>query len=186
MNAEARVRVARIHAAASFLAILLLVSFWTGTVVSELFFDWLAVGRVKTAIVGAIPVLIVALATAGATGRRLVPVPRRGLPKQKLQRLRVIAANGMVCLVPCALVLWRLSGREGPSSWFYGIQALELTAGAVNLTLIGLNVRDGRRLKRPRRAPDEATPSPSSTWAAVTASRANPGAQGAPVGAPRE
>lgn len=163
MTADSRARLVRAHATASFAAVFILASFWTSTVVSELFFDWAAVGRVKTAIVGAIPFLMVALATAGATGSRLVAAPTRGLPKQKLQRLRVIASNGMLCLVPCAVILWQLSRQAEPSGWFYGVQALELAAGAVNLTLIGLNVRDGRRLRRPRRAPVEASPSPSST-----------------------
>ena len=30
---------------------------------------------------------------------------------------------------------------------FYAVQALEMVAGAVNITLLGLNMRDGLRMK---------------------------------------
>jgi len=60
--------------------------------------------------------------------------------------MRVIAANGVLCLVPCAVALWYLAqqGELGPT--FYAVQAVELAAGAVNVTLIGLNIQAGRRL----------------------------------------
>ena len=41
---------------------------------------------------------------------------------------------------------------------FYAVQALELAAGAANLALIGLNIRDGLRLGRLRRRPQEQGP----------------------------
>ena len=34
-----------------------------------------------------------------------------------------------------------------PSIGFYAVQALEMVAGAVNITLLGLNMRDGLRMK---------------------------------------
>ncbi|WP_200342685.1 hypothetical protein [Rhodovibrio sodomensis] len=60
--------------------------------------------------------------------------------------LLCIALNGLVILVPGApvLALWAQAGRFG--GWFYGVQALELVAGAVNLVLMGRNLRDGLRL----------------------------------------
>ncbi|MEV5574324.1 hypothetical protein AB0L06_30180 [Spirillospora sp. NPDC052269] len=57
-----------------------------------------------------------------------------------------IAANGLLILVPAALYLDRLASRGGFGTLFYAVQALELTAGAANLTLMSLNLRDGLRL----------------------------------------
>ena len=57
-----------------------------------------------------------------------------------------IAANGVLILIPCALYLAALASRGEFGGGFYAVQALELAAGAVNLTLMSLNIRDGVRL----------------------------------------
>ena len=41
---------------------------------------------------------------------------------------------------------WKAANGELDGS-FYAIQGLELIAGAANITLLGLNMRDGLRLK---------------------------------------
>jgi hypothetical protein len=70
----------------------------------------------------------------------------------KKKRMPLIAANGLLVLLPCALLLnhWAAAGSFGAA--FYAVQALELAAGALNLTLMGLNMRDGLRLTGRRRA----------------------------------
>jgi len=58
----------------------------------------------------------------------------------------VIAANGLIVLVPAA---WFLAGKSAAGefdSTFYIVQAVELLAGAANLTMMGLNIRDGLRM----------------------------------------
>ncbi len=127
---------------------MVLTIFWSGTVVSELFFDWETVHTVKTLILAGVPVLVLCLMIAGVSGARLGSTSV--LVRRKLARLRAAAANGVLCLVPCAVVLWWLSAREGPHMSFYAVQTVELAAGAFNLVLIGLNVRDGLRLKTSR------------------------------------
>ena len=62
------------------------------------------------------------------------------LPKQ------LHLAAGLLVLVPCALVLNRWAAAGAFDAMFYAVQALELVAGAVNLTLMGLNIRDGLRI----------------------------------------
>lgn len=54
-----------------------------------------------------------------------------------------IAANGILVLIPCAIVLNRWAAAGSFDTTFYAIQALELLAGATNLVLMGLNIRDG-------------------------------------------
>jgi hypothetical protein len=57
-----------------------------------------------------------------------------------------IAANGLLVLVPCAIVLSRWASAGSIDTSFYVVQAIELIAGATNLTLMGLNARDGLRM----------------------------------------
>ena len=57
-----------------------------------------------------------------------------------------IAANGLLVLVPCAIFLNRWAAAGTFDATFYVVQVIELIAGAINLTLSGLNMRDGRRM----------------------------------------
>jgi hypothetical protein len=66
-----------------------------------------------------------------------------------------IAANGLLILVPAAVFLALRAQAGLLDGVFYGVQAVELAAGAANLTLIGLNIRDGLRLGRLRRGARE-------------------------------
>ena len=59
----------------------------------------------------------------------------------------LIAANGLLVLVPCALVLNSWASIGNFDSAFYIVQVIELLAGATNLSLMGLNVRDGLRME---------------------------------------
>jgi len=58
----------------------------------------------------------------------------------------LIAANGMLILVPCAIFLDRWAAAGTFDATFYLVQGLEFLAGATNLGLMGLNIRDGLRM----------------------------------------
>jgi hypothetical protein len=148
-----RSRLVAWHAGASWLAFGLLLGFWSSSAGAEWVGDHATILRVKTAILATIPGLVGALVTAGATGARLAgngPPSRTLVIKQV--RMKVMAANGAGILVPSAVVLWWLASQPILTTAFYWLQAVELTAGAVNLTLLALNLRDGRRLRRRRTA----------------------------------
>ena len=92
-----------------------------------------------------------ALALTGASGFRLAgasPDPRL---IRKRRRMPIIAANGLFGLVPAALYLATLASRGEFGMLFYGVQGIELFAGAINLTLMSLNIRDGLSLTAKRR-----------------------------------
>jgi hypothetical protein len=57
-----------------------------------------------------------------------------------------IALNGIAVLVPCAILLQQRAAAGQFDQIFTVVQAVELIAGAINLTLIGLSIRDGFRL----------------------------------------
>ena len=142
----------RVHPIAGFIGFLTILCFWMSTLVVELFGNAAAILAVKTGILWGMIVLVPSLAITGATGFRLAGPVRTGLVRAKQRRMPVIAANGLLILVPCAIVLQRLAADGQYTSMFYALQALELIAGAVNLTLMGLNIRDGLRMTKRRRA----------------------------------
>jgi hypothetical protein len=142
------------HPVAGAIALLTIASFWLSTVFSELFGSEALIVSVKTAIPWGLLWLIPALATAGGSGFVLSRGIRAGVIGVKLKRMPFVAANGLFVLIPCALFLASKARAGELDTAFYAVQALELLAGATNLTLLGLNMRDGLRMKgRLRRAP---------------------------------
>lgn len=136
-----------VHRAASVIATLTIATFFVSTVIVELMGDPAAIARLKALIVmPGLFILIPALMATGGSGFALSRGRGGRLVDQKKRRMPVIVALGALVLLPCALVLaqWSAAGRY--DSAFYALQALELLAGAVNLTLMSLNARDGLRL----------------------------------------
>ena len=144
-----------IHPVAGGLALLLIVIFWLSTVISELFASQQAVVAVKTAIPWCFLLLIPAMAAVGGSGFFMTRKGRRvGLVGAKARRMKFIAANGILILVPSALFLAYKASAFAFDAAFYAVQGLELVAGAVNIVLLGLNTRDGLKVKgRLRRKP---------------------------------
>ena len=91
-------------------------------------------------------ILVPALVVTGASGFRLAGASSEPRIARKKRRMPFIAGNGVLILVPAALYLAFLAARGEFGGTFYAVQAVELVAGAVNLTLMWLNARDGWRL----------------------------------------
>ena len=143
-----------VHPLAGALAILTIATFWLSTVFSELFGSRTVITSVKTAIPWGFLLLVPALAAAGGSGFALAR-ERRGaaLIDSKMKRMRIIAANGILILIPSALFLASKARAGEFDEAFYAVQALELVAGATNLALLAVNLRDGLKLTgrlRPR------------------------------------
>ena len=143
------------HPLAGALALLMIATFWLSTAVSELLGEEALIVTVKTAIPWGFLVLIPALAAAGGTGFKLAGGYRAGLVGAKAKRMPFIALNGILVLVPAALFLAYKADLGALDTSFYWVQGLELVTGAVNLTLLSLNMRDGLKLRSQRsRNPD--------------------------------
>lgn len=138
----------KIHGIAGALALVCIAIFWTCTVVSELFMSQASVAAVKNGILWAMWVLIPSMATAGASGFALSRHRKGRLVDVKMRRMRFIAANGLLVLLPSAYALASMANVGRFDTVFYAVQALELVAGALNITLLTLNLRDGLRLAR--------------------------------------
>jgi len=135
-----------IHPVAGAVAILTIATFWLSTVITELFASLAVVTTVKTAIPWGFLLLIPALAAAGGSGFNLAKGRRTGLIATKMKRIPIIAANGILVLIPSALYLASKAKAGEFDTAFYAVQALELAAGAVNIMLLGLNIRDGLKM----------------------------------------
>lgn len=137
----------RIHAFAGGLALLTILAFWSATIVSELTGDLALIARVKAGILMGMAVLVPSLMLTGGTGFRLASRWRSRIVQTKKKRMIAAALNGAVVLVPSAVLLaiWSAQGRF--DGWFFAVQALELAAGALNIVLLGLNMRDGLRMR---------------------------------------
>ncbi|AGK57333.1 hypothetical protein HYPDE_28268 [Hyphomicrobium denitrificans 1NES1] len=143
-----------IHSVAGAFALVTIATFWLSTALSELFASQAAVVAVKTAIPWGFLILIPTLAATGGSGFALAGGRPAGLASAKVKRMPLIAANGILILIPAALFLAFKARAAKFDTVFYAVQALELAAGAANITLLGLNMRDGLKMKgRLRRRP---------------------------------
>lgn len=136
----------RIHPVAGVLGFLVILTFWTSTVGSEIFGSPATIAAVKRAIPWGFLILVPALAIAGATGFWMAGASSDPRIRSKRLRMPFIAGNGVLILIPSALYLAWLASRGEFGGAFYAVQAVELVAGAVNLVLMALNIRDGLRV----------------------------------------
>jgi hypothetical protein len=145
----------RIHAISGALALLTIVIFWTSTVAAELFGTSAQIATVKMAVVYGLAVLVPAMAIAGASGFSLGAKWKSATVARKKARMKIIAATGILVLVPSAVFLAVKAGQGEFDTTFVVVQGIELVAGASNIALLGLNMRDGlamRRRSRPEAA----------------------------------
>ncbi|WP_061021609.1 hypothetical protein [Bradyrhizobium sp. CCH5-F6] len=136
-----------IHPLAGAIALTTIATFWLSTALTELFASHASVAMVKTAIPWGFLLLIPALAVTGGSGLFLAKGRRTGLIGAKIKRMPFIAGNGILVLVPAALFLASKAKAAEFDTTFYAVQTLELFAGALNIVLLGLNMRDGFKMK---------------------------------------
>ena len=138
----------RIHPIAGIVGLTTIATFWLSTAITEISGSKHAITAVKQTIPWGLPLLVLALALTGASGLRLAGPSRQPLILDKKHRMPFIAGNGLLILIPSAITLAILAGHAHFGIAFYCVQALELTAGAINIVLMSLNIRDGLRLAR--------------------------------------
>lgn len=140
----------KLHAAAGTLALVCIATFWISSISVELAGDPAAIARVKMMILWSMMILIPAMVTAGATGASLGRGWRLPQVSAKSRRMKFIAANGLIVLLPSAVFLALRAGSDRIDTVFYVVQLIELGAGAVNIVLLSLNLRDGLSLRSRR------------------------------------
>jgi len=136
-----------IHRTVAIIAVLCIATFFVSTILAELFGSYETIIMVKGLIVTpGLFILIPVVAMTGITGFILSKSRQGRLVQIKKKRMPFIGINGVFILIPCAITLeyWASAGTFHTS--FYIVQAIELIAGATNLWLMSLNIRDGMRL----------------------------------------
>ena len=91
------------------------------------------------------------MATAGATGMKRGGKSKHAAIAAKRRRMPFIAANGVLILLPCAFFLNSRAAAGQFDSVFYIVQSMELIAGVANLTLLGLSMKDGFSIRKPKK-----------------------------------
>ncbi|ATD64990.1 hypothetical protein CGZ65_05990 [Neisseria weixii] len=137
-----------IHKFTAMTAALLIGIFWTSTLISEIFLSQEAVVWVKNVIFYGVFFLMAAIAMTGASGMKMGAKSKHPKILAKKKRMPVIAINGLLILLPCALYLCRKANAGEFDTAFYALQCLELLAGAVNLRLMFLSMKDGFGIRK--------------------------------------
>ncbi|MGB1091096.1 MAG: hypothetical protein ACPGYX_03145 [Oceanobacter sp.] len=141
----------KLHKVAAILATLMIATFLISSIVAELLSANLeTIQQVKACILKGLFFLVPALIATGISGNRLHASFPTAAGARKLNRMKLIAANGLLILVPAAVFLnWKASHGELDIS-FWSVQVLELVAGLLNLSLMVMNARDGIAMKSRR------------------------------------
>ncbi len=136
-----------IHRSTAILATLCIAIFFISTVFIELLGTNESIAIVKGLIVmPGLFILIPCIAITGGIGFSLSKGKSGILIANKKKRMPFIAANGILILVPSAIFLHHAAAADHFNTIFYVVQSIELFAGAINLFLMGLNMRDGLRM----------------------------------------
>ena len=142
----------QIHLISAVLSTLCIGIFFTSSILVELFGSQESVSIVKRLIVSpGLFILVPSIAITGATGFSLSKNRKGVLAGHKRRRMPFIGANGILILIPAAIFLDQLAAAGSFGIKFYIVQGIELLAGAANLTLMTMNMRDGFKLAGKRR-----------------------------------
>ena len=143
-----------IHPLAGALALLTIAAFWPSTAFAELFASEATVIIVKTAIPWSFLALIPALMVAGGSGLYAGGKAAWRYHRYEDQAHAADCSQRHFDPDPLgAIPRTKVSAGEFDTG-FYVAQAIELAAGAANIALLGLNMRDGLKMKgRLRRKP---------------------------------
>lgn len=136
-----------LHRFAALIAILSIAVFFSATIFVELFGSANSIAVLKSLIVWpGLFILVPSIALTGASGFALAKARSGKLVQHKKKRMPFIGANGLLVLIPSAVVLDRWASVGAFDTCFYLVQGIELLAGATNLFLMGMNMRDGLRM----------------------------------------
>ncbi|WP_028957757.1 hypothetical protein [Sulfitobacter sp. 20_GPM-1509m] len=145
-----RTNLIALHGVAGAAALLTIVTFWVSALTAELALSTAGVVAVRTAILYAVPVLVIAMIAAGASGARLAGRSKALAILAKRRRMALAAANGLLVLVPSVVFLGLRAQAGHIDATFAIVQIVELSAGAFNIALLALNMKAGMAMRARR------------------------------------
>ena len=141
-----------IHRTAAITATICVATFFSSTLLAELFGSIEVIRQVKSLIVSpGLFILAPAIALTGATGFSLAKQRSGRIINRKKKRMPFIAMNGVFILIPAAIFLNQWATEGNLDTQFFLLQAAELIAGAVNLVLMAMNIIDGKKFIHKKR-----------------------------------
>ena len=136
-----------IHRFTAPIAILCIALFFSATIFVELYGTAESIATVKSLIVWpGLFILVPAIALTVGSGFALAKSRKGKLVQKKKKRMPFVGANGILVLIPCAILLDLRASAGVFDTFFYAVQGIELLAGAINLILMGVNMKDGFRM----------------------------------------
>jgi hypothetical protein len=135
-----------VHAIAGTAAMLLVATFLVSTIYAEVTMDERLIAGTKLLILYGLCLLIPAMAVTGGSAFSLAKGRVGGPVDAKMKRMRVVAVNGLVVMLPSAIWLYWLAAEGNFGTGFLIVQAVEIAGGLLQLYLLGRNFRDGLRL----------------------------------------
>ncbi|WOI58345.1 hypothetical protein [Palleronia sp. LCG004] len=145
-----RTALVALHGIAGAAALLIIGTFWVSALTAELALTTAGIVAVRTAVLYAVPTLVIAMIATGASGARLAGRSSAPIIRAKRRRMILIAANGLIVLVPSAVFLGLRAQAGLFDATFALVQIIELAAGAVNIVLLALNMRAGLAMRARR------------------------------------
>lgn len=134
-----------IHITATIIAALTIANFFTFSLIAEIYGNPLFIKQVKTTILYALPLMIIAMPMLVISGKKLAGKSKSPLVIIKQKRMKFIAING-VMLISLAIYLYYHANFKIIDTTFLVLQILELTLGLTNLILLGSNIKTGMKL----------------------------------------
>lgn len=135
----------QLHIIATIIAALTISTFFTISIYAEIDGDLEVIKQVKSFIVMAMPIMVVAMPILNITGNKLSGKSQNPTILLKKKRMKWVMLNG-ICLLTLAILLYYISHFQTINTTFFVLQIVELILGFTNLTLILLNAKSGFQL----------------------------------------
>ena len=133
------------HIIATFIAVLTIACFFSFSLIAEIKGNHEFIKQVKTGVLYCLPILLFAMPMLGITGKKLAGNSNSPIVATKIKRMKFVAFNGII-LISLAVYLYYRANYNNIDSTFLGVQIIELLFGAINLILLGLNIKGGMQL----------------------------------------
>lgn len=143
-----RQTIIRVHAIAGIAAFCLITGFFVSSLVSELSGNLTWIVLVKRTVFYCMWAMGLLVPSAAFTGTKLAGKSASPIVAGKRKRMRWVAPNGLLLLALASYLYYKANLAELDQRFMIA-QGLEFILGFTNMTLLGLMIRDGFRLKRP-------------------------------------
>ena len=140
-----RKTVVKAHIIGSIIAAITITMFFTFSLIAEIKGDETFIKQVKEGILFSLPLLLVAMPMLNITGNKLAGESQNPIVLAKRRRMKFVLANG-ITLISLACFLYYRSHYQAIDGIFLTAQIAEFTLGLTNLTLIGINIKNGIQL----------------------------------------